>query len=86
MTIIAAICWGIWCTHNRVTFENHVVRSPLEAVFTACSLLMYWSGLLKEVDRANFQSGVQRMVWVAASLADRSTSRDWLAMEGYAGA
>ena len=35
------ICWGIWCTHNKVTFDNHIIRSPLEAVFTACALMNY---------------------------------------------
>lgn len=75
MTIVAAVCWGIWCTRNRVTFDKCIIRSPLEAVFTACSFLMYWSGLLKGIDKENVQAGVQKMVRAAASLADRSATR-----------
>ena len=73
MTMVAAICRGIWCTRNKATFDNCIIRSSLEAVFTVCSFLMYWSGLLKGIDKERVQAGVQKMVRVAASLADRST-------------
>lgn len=85
MMIIAAICWGIWCTHNKVTFEGHIVRTPLEAVFTACSFMMYWAGLLKEGDKVAFQAGVKKMVQMAAALANRSAPRGRLLLEGGAG-
>ena len=75
MMIIAVICWGIWTLHNKVTFDNHIVRSPLEAVFTACSFLLYWAGLLKEEERAKRQAGVKRLAHAAAALADRSLPR-----------
>lgn len=75
MMIIAAICWGIWILRNKVTFDKHVVRSPLEAVFTACSFMMYWAGILKEEDRVKLQAGVRRLAHVAAALADRSFPR-----------
>ena len=47
MEFIAAVCWGIWCTRNKITFEKRVVRTPLETVFTVCFFMMYWSGLMK---------------------------------------
>jgi hypothetical protein len=34
MVGIAAVYWAIW-----------TVRSPMEAVFTMCSFLLYWTGL-----------------------------------------
>lgn len=81
METIVAICWRIWCTRNKITFEKRVVRTPLETVFTVCSFMMYWSGLMKGDDKAKFQAGVNMMVRVATSLADRSTSRVRLALE-----
>ena len=78
MMIIAAICWGIWILRNKVTFDKHVIRSPLEAVFTACSFMMYSAGLLKEEDRVKLQAGVKRLAHAAAALADRSFPRDRL--------
>ena len=81
MMIIAAVCWGIWILRNKVTFDKHIARTPLEAVFTVCSFLMYFPGLLKGIDKESVQAGVQKMVRVAASLADRSALRG----EAYAG-
>ena len=75
MMFIAALCWGIWCLRNKVTFDNYNARSPLEAVFSACSFMLYWAGLLKEEDRSKFQAGVKRLAYVAAALADRTHSR-----------
>ena len=66
---------GVWTLRNKVTFDNHVVRSPLEAVFTACSFMLYWAGLLKEDDKVKFQTGVKRLAHAAAALADRSFPR-----------
>ena len=75
MMIIAAICWGIWNLRNKVTFEKYVARNPLEAVFTACSFMLYWAGLLKEEEKVKFQAGVKRLARAGAALADRSFPR-----------
>ena len=75
MMIIAAVCWGIWCLRNKTTFDKYNARSPLEAVFTACSFMLYWAGLLKEDDRRKFQDGVKRLAHVAAALADKPYAR-----------
>lgn len=72
MMIIAATCWGIWCLRNKVTFDQNVARTPLAAVFTACSFMLYWAGLLKENGKTKFQAGVKRLAHAAAALADRS--------------
>ena len=66
---------GIWNLQNKVTFDKHIARTPLEAVFTACSFMLYWVGLLKEDDKVKFQAGVKRLAHAAAALADRSLPR-----------
>jgi hypothetical protein len=45
---IAAICWAIWKTRNKVTFDKHRMRNTCEVSLLASSLLMYWAGLQKE--------------------------------------
>jgi hypothetical protein len=75
MMVIAAICWGIWCIRNKVTFENYNARTPLEAVFTACSFMLYWAGLLKGEEKVEFQAGVKRLAQTAAALVDRGYPR-----------
>ena len=62
---------GVWCLRNKTTFDNYNARTPLEAVFTACSFMLYWAGLLKDDDKTRFQAGVKRLAQVAAALADR---------------
>jgi hypothetical protein len=45
MVGISAVCWEIWKTRNKVTFEKHKMRTPCEIMFLASSFLMYWAGL-----------------------------------------
>jgi hypothetical protein len=33
MVGISAICWAIWKTQNKVTFDKHKLRSPCEIMF-----------------------------------------------------
>lgn len=66
---IAAICWGIWTVRNKVTFDAHVVRSPVGSIFTICSFLMYWSGLLKGADKEIPNNGVQMLMKETSRLA-----------------
>lgn len=54
---------------NKITFDKHVVRSPTSVIFTVCSFLMYWSGLLKEADKEMLQKGVQVLMIEASRLA-----------------
>lgn len=69
MMCVAAMCWGIWTLRNKVTFDNHVVRSPVEAIFTVCSFMLYWAGLLKGADKDVFQGGVRVLMKEATTLA-----------------
>ncbi|KAF7034192.1 hypothetical protein CFC21_045239 [Triticum aestivum] len=54
---IAAICWAIWSCRNRVTFEHIPLKSPFECIFSACALLCYWAGMMKQEDAATLRTG-----------------------------
>jgi hypothetical protein len=75
MILIAATCWAIWTVRNKVTFDDHMLRSPSEITFSSIALLMYWAGLLKVEDKNHLLMGVQKMMTAASSIyASRSNS------------
>jgi hypothetical protein len=59
---IAAVCWAIWSIRNKVTFEKHIFRSPSEIIFYTISLLLYWTGLQKEVDKGQLAEGAKNLM------------------------
>jgi hypothetical protein len=34
---------------EQVMFDGHIVRNPMEIIFTMCMFLLYWAGLQAEV-------------------------------------
>lgn len=66
---IVAICWGILTERNKTTFDGHMVRSPVGVIFTICSLLLYWLGLLKGADKEILTVGVQVLMEETARLS-----------------
>lgn len=54
---------------EQSTFDGHAVRSLVEAVFTVCSFMLYWAGLLKDADKDVFQGGVRVLMKEATTLA-----------------
>jgi hypothetical protein len=75
MTLIAATCWAIWTVRNKVTFDDHVLRSPSEITFSSIALLIYWAGLLKAEDKSRLTMGAQKMMTAASSIyASRPSS------------
>lgn len=62
MVCMAAVCWAIWKTRNRVTFDAHVMRSPNEIVFLAGSFLNYWAGLQKDGDKEVLKTGAAKIM------------------------
>jgi hypothetical protein len=42
---LSAICWAIWKCQNRICFEKKVIKNPSVILFSACSLMRYWTGL-----------------------------------------
>jgi hypothetical protein len=68
MVGIAVICWAIWKTRNKVTFDKHKMRTPCEVMFLSSAFLMYWAGLQKEQGREKLQFGAAKMMEKAAGL------------------
>ncbi|KAM3299505.1 hypothetical protein ACQJBY_040812 [Aegilops geniculata] len=56
---LAAVTWAIWLARNRATFENKLIKSPFEIVFSACSFLLYWAGLQKQGDAEELRQGAE---------------------------
>ena len=65
---LAVVCWALWKIRNKVTFDDHRMRTPCEAVFHIASLLNYWAGLHKDADRDFLKMGSDKMMLVATDL------------------
>jgi hypothetical protein len=37
--LCASLCWGLWLVRNDLVFENKLVKSPLQVVYKAISLM-----------------------------------------------
>jgi hypothetical protein len=72
MVGLAAMCWAIWVTHNKFTFDGYVLRTPLEIVFTLCSFLMYWPGLQNAGIKDQVMEGTKKLMKLVADVATRS--------------
>jgi hypothetical protein len=68
MVGISAICWAIWKTRNKVTFEKHKMRNPCEIIYLASALLMYWAGLQKGQGKETIQLGASKLMEKASDL------------------
>ncbi|XBI51308.1 hypothetical protein VPH35_033832 [Triticum aestivum] len=58
---LAAICWAIWNTRNRATFEFKLPSTPFKILFSACVFINYWTGLLKGADHEAMKRGAQML-------------------------
>lgn len=56
---LAAVCWALWLARNRATFENKLIKTPFEIIFSMCSFLLYWAGLQQEGDAGELRSGAE---------------------------
>jgi hypothetical protein len=65
MVVKSVVCWDIWKTRNKVTFQK--LRTPREIAFLASSPIMYWEGLHKEKDRELLQLGATKMMETTSS-------------------
>ena len=72
---IAAVCWAIWKTRNRVCFEGHVITSPITIICYTCSLMSYWAGLFLENDKKALIAVVNTMLEIAVKLLDKMKSK-----------
>ena len=60
--IMSAVCWAIWTTRNKITFEGYKLRSPISIVFTVCSFLKYWAGMYKAEDKMAICMGADYLI------------------------
>jgi hypothetical protein len=51
-----------------------MMRSPVEAVITTCSFLIYWSGLLTGIDKKILEDGAQQLMNMADDMSNRSAA------------
>ena len=56
---LCAITWSIWLARNRATFENKMIKSPFEIVFTVVFFLLYWAGLQGGDDVKQLRAGAE---------------------------
>jgi hypothetical protein len=60
IVILATVCWAIWNTRNKVTFDKFVLKSLSVISFFSVSLLMYCVGLQKDArDKGKLMEGAQ---------------------------
>lgn len=45
-SLLAAVAWAIWLTHNNMVFNHQVCRSPLQVIYKALAILAQWKILL----------------------------------------
>jgi hypothetical protein len=76
MVGIAAICWAVWKTRNKVTFDKHQMRTPCEVMFLWSALLMYSTGLQKEHGKEKLQFGASKMMEKTAGLLRSRNGND----------
>lgn len=60
---ITAICWAIWKSRNKACFDKKkIIKSPLEILCHASSLMIFWAGLYAEMDREQLIEGTNLML------------------------
>jgi hypothetical protein len=50
--LLALVCLSIWTVHNKITFDEYVVKSPDVITFTMSSFITYWVTLYDDADAA----------------------------------
>jgi len=68
---IAAVCWSIWKMRNKIYFDGKTLHNPLEIISHACTLMKFWAGLQKEVDKATLITGVETMLKIAVQILSK---------------
>jgi hypothetical protein len=72
---VATICWAIWKCRNKAVFEKKLTKSPLEIIYHACALMVYWSGLYAELDKDQLMEDANTMLRVAKEILAAQTTR-----------
>jgi hypothetical protein len=56
-----ATCWAIWCCRNDVVFDQKVVPSPLQVIYSAIHWLCTWTVLQKSGARDTILATCRRL-------------------------
>jgi hypothetical protein len=68
---IAAICWVIWKTHNKICFEGKMINDPISILCYASALIGYWAGLFAKIDKEALIAGANTMLEIATKLLEK---------------
>ncbi|KAF7016307.1 hypothetical protein CFC21_029951 [Triticum aestivum] len=58
---LAALCWAMWNSRNRATFEFKKLRSPFDVIYSACGYITYWAGLMMGEEREAMERGAKML-------------------------
>ena len=72
--MIAAVCWSLWTTRNKMTFDKYKLRNPISIVFTACAFLTYWAGLYSGDDKEAITGGAAQLKKMAMLYVERGSA------------
>ena len=56
---LAAILWALWRARSSACFKKKLARSPTENICSACSSIVYWTGLQKGDDQKRLEDGAE---------------------------
>jgi hypothetical protein len=56
---------------NKIYFDGKTLHNPLEIISHACTLMKFWAGLQKEVDKATLITGVETMLKIAVQILSK---------------
>ena len=76
LVMLAAVCWAMWTTRNRVTFDKYNLKNPVSIMFTACTLLKNWAGLYADEEKEFIRNGAQQLVQKAMEIVKRSSANE----------
>jgi hypothetical protein len=72
MVGLAAMCWSIWTLRNKVTFDGHIVRNPMEPIFIMCAFVLYWAGLQADGIRGQVVQRTGELMKMAAEMTKKT--------------
>jgi hypothetical protein len=61
MVGLAAMCWALWQSRNKICFDKKKIRSPVEIICLASSVIKYWAGLQGEEDKVILMEGAEAL-------------------------
>ena len=63
MFSFAASIWNLWKCRNRMAFDKHFSKHPMEVIYKFLSCLQRWTVLLKSDDKDNMNCLLLRVMF-----------------------